>query len=95
MVIHRLAIVALLGSLLVPGFVWADGEPFKQHRMEQARAESVASQGRGQFEYLDTDGNGRISADEVTQRVLPEPFRVMDRNHDGYLTPHEFRARSI
>ncbi|MFY0989785.1 hypothetical protein [Halomonas sp. C05BenzN] len=95
MITHRLALAALLGSLLVPGFAWAEGEPFRQHRMEQTRVESVAPQGRDHFARLDTNGDGRISAEEAARRNLPEPFWLLDRNQDGYLTRQEFRYRPI
>ncbi|MBB3331562.1 Ca2+-binding EF-hand superfamily protein [Halomonas campaniensis] len=95
MITHRLAIAALLGSLLVPGLAWAEGEPFPQHRMEPTRAESMAPQGRDHFARLDTNGDGRISAEEATRRSLPEPFWELDRNQDGYLTRQEYRHRSI
>ncbi|MGJ7457793.1 hypothetical protein [Halomonas sp. RA08-2] len=95
MITQRLAISALLGSLLLTGFAWAEGEPFQQHRMEQTRVESVAPQGRDHFARLDTNGDGRISATEAQQRALPEPFWVLDRNQDGHVTKQEFRYRSI
>lgn len=95
MVTQRLAVAALLGSLLVPGLAAADGEPFREHRMEHTRAESSAPQGRDHFARLDTDRDGRVSVTEAGQRPLPESFWLMDRNGDGFLTKQEFRHRSI
>ncbi|WP_423828495.1 hypothetical protein [Staphylococcus aureus] len=41
------------------------------------------------FARMDVDGDGRISSAEA--RLLPAPFGRMDSNHDGYLTPQEYR----
>ena len=96
MIAYRLATAALLGALLVPAFALAeDGEPLRQHRMQEIHAESMATPSRGAFTRLDTNGDGRISAAEAANRPLPEPFWVLDRNHDGALTPHEYRYRPI
>lgn len=95
MITQRLAIAALLGSLLVPGLAWADGEPFRQHRVEITHPESMAPQGRDHFAVLDTNRDGRISAEEAGQRALPEPFWILDRNQDGHLTKQEYRYRSM
>lgn len=97
MVTHRLALMGLLGSLLIPGVAWAeDGEPFRERRMQEVRYETSAPQHRGSgFSRLDTDGDGRISASEAANRPLPEAFWILDRNQDGLLTPQEYGYRPI
>lgn len=94
MVAHRLALMALLGSLLIPAVAWADGEPFREHRMQEISPPSSHAQPGSAFARLDTNGDGRISTAEADTRPLPEPFWNLDRNQDGYLTLREYRQLS-
>ena len=47
------------------------------------------------FRKLDTDHDGRISALEAnSDPKVAERFLQADKNHDGFLSPAEFRALS-
>jgi Ca2+-binding EF-hand superfamily protein len=59
----------------------------------------------GNFRSLDTDGDGVLSYAEFVRRggrggdersaSFADPFEVMDRNHDGYLTIQEYTGRDV
>lgn len=89
---HRVVVMVFLGSMSIPGLVWADGEPLRERRMQEVRFEpSVLQYSTAPFARLDSDGDGRISVIEAGNRPLPEAFWILDRNQDGHLSPKELR----
>lgn len=63
-----------------------------------AAAQADERGGRPDFDSLDTDGDGQLSRDEMSQikgprgTPPPEMFDRMDVNGDGYVTQDEMQA---
>lgn len=94
MIAYRQVLAMLLGSLLISTVAWADGEPLKERRMQDANFAARSVPYTSTFTRLDADNDGRVSLIEAGNHPLPEPFWMMDRNRDGYLSPQEYRTIS-
>jgi hypothetical protein len=75
------------------GFVTQDeAKAAHQAMRDQAEAEGRGP-GQRMFEMADTDGDGKISADEFAA-TAPMKFERMDANGDGVITKDEVQHKS-
>ena len=64
-----------------------------RHGKRGMKGHGMRDNGRAGIARLDTDGDGRISRDEVTKMPkFAEKFAQIDGNHDGYLVRSEVNA---
>jgi Ca2+-binding EF-hand superfamily protein len=54
---------------------------------------TLAEEGKGIFDFLDTNRDRRLSVREIRQ--LPKLLDLLDRNKDGFLEPSEFPRSSL
>jgi hypothetical protein len=78
-----------------PAVRWLCGLAWAGCALAQAETGAAADPGRttveAVFTRLDTNGDGRLSRDEVARLpAIATKFDLLDTDHDGLLSPDEF-----
>ncbi|RVT99382.1 hypothetical protein EOD42_04645 [Rhodovarius crocodyli] len=86
---YPLALAAMM--MAVPAFAQAPAAPPPAPPAAAPGAPARPNPAMRMFEALDTNRDGRVTFEETWAGVQAR-FSQADANHDGYLTPEEFRA---
>ena len=79
--------------ILAAGSASAQGDPSPQAVQSLLTRLAAIDVSDAAFKKLDTDHDGRISALEANANPkVAARFLEADKNHDGYLSPEEFRS---